>query len=213
MRVTPTRPSVITDSYVPAANRFFARSIFHAFVGLALAGPAAAASVVVKDAAGRPIKDAVLAVVGDAPGPTQVATASIEQSGRRFIPTVTVVPVGSSISFPNHDTVRHHVYSFSAAKRFEIKLYIGTPAAPVVFDQPGIVTLGCNIHDRMLAWVVVVDSNVYAKTDGRGSAELNVPDGTHRLRIWHPGLGEGVAPIETVVAMRAKQPTQITLEP
>ena len=76
----------------------------------------------------------------------------IEQADKRFTQRVTVVTVGSAISFPNRDKVRHHVYSFSPT-RFDLKLYIGTPANPVVFDKVGIAALGCNIHDTMLAWV------------------------------------------------------------
>ena len=82
----------------------------------------------------------------------------IAQAKRQFSPRVTVVTVGTPVTFPNFDTVRHHVYSFSPVKTFELKLYAGVPNAPVVFDKPGIAVLGCNIHDQMAAWVVVVDT-------------------------------------------------------
>lgn len=166
-------------------------------------GAALAATVAVTDAAGRPIRDAVVSVVGEAAAAAPEATAAIQQVGRRFDPIVTVVRIGTAVAFPNNDTVRHHVYSFSPAKRFEIKLYVGTPAQPIVFDKPGIVTLGCNIHDRMLAWVVVVDSPHFAKTDAAGVAVLNVPPGRHRLRVWHPGLGEEAPPFEASLILDA----------
>lgn len=175
-------------------------------------GAAFAAVVNVTNAGGRPLQDAVVYVVVDAPRSTPAPVASVQQVGRRFEPTVTVVQSGTPVSFPNNDTVRHHVYSFSPAKRFEIKLYTGTPTQPIVFDKPGVVTLGCNIHDRMLAWIVVVDSPYYAKTDATGSAVLGVSAGRHRLRIWHPDLGEGAPPFETVVALDELRPVPVRLD-
>jgi plastocyanin len=116
----------------------------------------------------------------------------LEQTQRRFARRVTVVTVGTEMRFPNRDTVRHHVYSFSPAKTFELKLYTGTPATPVVFDKPGIAVLGCNIHDQMLAWVVIVETPHQAVTDAQGQLRLdNVPPGHYRLRSWHPGLPPG----------------------
>jgi plastocyanin len=125
----------------------------------------------------------------------------VAQADRRFVPTVSVVTVGSAVNFPNRDTVRHHVYSFSPAKRFEIKLYVGTPAAPVVFDQPGIAVLGCNIHDTMAAWVVIVDTPFFGRTgtDGRWSAA--VPPGRYRLRAWHPAMAVGATPSDEALTV------------
>ncbi len=93
------------------------------------------------------------------------------------------------MSFPNHDIVRHHVYSFSPPKPFEIKLYVGTPVAPIIFDKPGEVVLGCNIHDHMLAYVYVVDTPYFAKTDASGVATIEeLPAGDYDLQIWHYAL-------------------------
>lgn len=190
---------------------FLAR-ILLPWLALSSALAARAATLTVTDAGGRPLKEAVVSVVVDAPPAVAAPAASIQQVGRRFEPTVTVVQTGTPVAFPNNDTVRHHVYSFSPAKRFEIKLYIGTPTQPIVFDKPGIVTLGCNIHDRMLAWVVVVDSPHFAKTDAAGAAVLAVPAGRHRLRVWHPDLGEGAPPFETVVALDDARPASVRLD-
>jgi plastocyanin len=116
----------------------------------------------------------------------------IEQADKRFTQRVTVVPVGSAVTFPNRDKVRHHVYSFSPVKTFELKLYIGTPANPVVFDKPGIAVLGCNIHDTMLAWVVAVETPFHGQTGAAGRVRLaDVPPGSYRLRSWHPDLPTG----------------------
>ena len=96
--------------------------------------------------------------------PVAAQGAEMAQKGKQFDPTVLVVPVGTSVGFPNRDTVRHHVYSFSPVKTFELKLYSGVPANPVVFDKIGIAVLGCNIHDAMTAWVVVVDTPYFGRS-------------------------------------------------
>lgn len=148
----------------------------------------------VLDGAGRPLPDAVvfLESASAQAAVRPLPTVEISQAQRRFDPEVTVVPVGTPVSFPNRDTVRHHVYSFSPVKRFEIKLYVGTPAEPVVFDRPGIAVLGCNIHDQMVAWVVVVPTPWYGKTDARGVWRAPaVPPGAYRLRAWHAALPVG----------------------
>jgi len=160
----------------------------------ALATPAAwAASVGVQvtDAAGKPLPHAVLMlepVSGKLPV-APLAGVEISQAKRQFTPQVTVITVGTPVQFPNFDTVRHHVYSFSPAKHFELKLYAGTPSAPVVFDKPGVVVLGCNIHDQMLGWVVVVDTPLYAVSAGNGHAHIaTVASGAYRMKVWHAGL-------------------------
>lgn len=130
----------------------------------------------------------------------------IAQSNKTFMPAVTVVTPGTAVNFPNRDTVRHHVYSFSPVRKFEIKLYVGTPATPVVFDQPGIGVLGCNIHDAMVAWVVIVETPWFGQTaaDGRWTA-TDVPPGSYRLRTWHPALPVG--------APAADQPLRVDSAP
>lgn len=111
----------------------------------------------------------------------------VSQHDMTFDPFVLVVPVGGEVSFPNQDTVRHHVYSFSPAKSFELKLYGQDETRTVRFDKPGIVALGCNIHDQMSAFIVVVDTPFAAKTDASGQATLrNLPGDQARLTVWHP---------------------------
>ncbi|MGB6306766.1 MAG: methylamine utilization protein [Steroidobacteraceae bacterium] len=136
----------------------------------------------------------------DAAPPASHDEASIDQINKRFVPRVTVVRTGTSITFPNSDRIRHQVYSFSPAKTFTLKLYAGSPKTAVIFDKPGLVVLGCNIHDNMLAFVAVVDSPYFAKASSSGSASFNLPAGRYRLRAWHPNVVAAVAPREIVVA-------------
>lgn len=144
------------------------------------------------DANGQPLAGAVVAVelAGARPARAEGAQAEMAQRQRQFVPNVLVVQTGTAVSFPNFDSVRHHVYSFSPTKAFELKLYAGTPAAPVLFDKAGVAVLGCNIHDKMTAWVVVVDTPLYAKTGADGRASLDLPDGEHKVKLWHPSLQE-----------------------
>lgn len=176
-----------------------------AALGAAAARPVAAATLTasVTDKAGRPLPDAVVTLEPDGPKlPVKpMSNVEISQAKRLFDPDVTVVTVGTPVTFPNRDTVRHHVYSFSAAKPFELKLYAGTPSTPVVFDKPGIAVIGCNIHDKMTAWVVVVDTPLHARSGADGKAKLDgLAAGAYRLRAWHPSLPEGAAP--ALVAVR-----------
>ncbi len=165
---------------------------------------AAPLEVTVTDAAGKPLANAV--VYADSPqahaAVKPAAGIEIAQQGKQFVPQVTIVPVGSAVNFPNRDAVRHHVYSFSPVKPFEIKLYVGTPASPVVFDRPGIAVLGCNIHDSMVAWVVVVDTPYYGQTGADGRLTLpNVPAGSYALRAWHASLPTGSQPLEQALTV------------
>lgn len=175
----------------------------------ALSGPGAFAApleVRVQDGAGKPLPGAVVFLESPEARAASKPAQGIEiaQVGRQFVPPVTVVPVGSAVSFPNRDTVRHHVYSFSPVKKFEIKLYVGTPESPVVFDQPGIAVLGCNIHDRMVAWVVVVDTPYAGQAGADGRFTLaHLPAGSYRLRAWHPSLPVGDAASDQALVMGA----------
>ena len=171
-----------------------------------LTGVASAGSlrVQVLDSAGKPLEGAVVSLVSDAarravrPLPEQ----EISQENKQFVPAVRVVTVGTLVRFPNRDSVRHHVYSFSPAKKFEIKLYAGTPAAPVLFDQPGVAVLGCNIHDQMVGWVVVLDTPYFAQTDAQGQSLLEgMPAGAHQLRAWHARLPVDVTPPQQAIAL------------
>ncbi len=120
----------------------------------------------------------------------------MDQVGLKFEPAVLVVPVGSQISFPNSDSVSHQVYSFSQAKRFQLPLYRGKPYPPVQFSVPGLVTLGCNIHDAMIGYIVVTDARHFGKTNGQGAFQTeDLEPGEYELLIWHPRLRDAQQPI------------------
>ncbi len=139
----------------------------------------------------EPIQYAVAALLpGDAPDYRDRPTAVMDQSDQQFTPHVLAVRTNTLVRFPNSDNIRHHVYSFSPAKRFELRLYHGSTAEPVLFDQPGQVALGCNIHDSMLGYIYVVDSEWFAVSDAEGRLHIkDVPPGDYQLQVQHPRLG------------------------
>jgi plastocyanin len=144
------------------------------------------------DQHGKPVADAVIVAVpadGSLRTPSKARDEVVDQVDKQFVPKVQVVLVGTPVTFPNNDNVRHQVYSFSPAKRFELPLYAGTPAQPIVFDKPGVVVLGCNIHDWMIGFIYVSDSPYFAKTGTDGKATLaELPPRAYLVRVWHPQL-------------------------
>ncbi|OYT92897.1 MAG: methylamine utilization protein [Burkholderiales bacterium PBB3] len=173
-------------------------------MALVLPVQAAVVQIQVQDERGKALPDAVVFLESREAKPLAkpLPGAEMAQVGRQFVPNVLVVPTGTAVSFPNRDTVRHHVYSFSPAKKFELKLFAGTPANPVVFDKSGIAVLGCNIHDNMAAWVVVVDTPFYGSTDSLGLASLpNVPAGSYHLRVWHSRLPVGAPAMDQALTV------------
>ena len=168
---------------------------FRPFLFLAiwiLCGRAEAGSVLVtvKDGQGTLVSDAVVYAKPNKPVVSlQKKQAVIEQRDKQFVPYVTAIQVGTSVTFPNRDSVRHDVYSLSPAKRFELPLYAGIPAEPVTFDKEGFVTLGCSIHDWMVAYIAVLPTPYFQVTgkDGRTVLE-NLPAGPYTVQVWQPLL-------------------------
>ena len=112
----------------------------------------------------------------------------MDQVNQQFKPHLLIVPTGAKVHFPNSDSIKHHVFSFSPAKTFEIKLYKGRPPSPLTFEQAGIAELGCNIHDWMLGYILVVDTPYFAISDAQGSVSLDLPEGNHSMYLWHPRM-------------------------
>ncbi len=180
----------------------------------ALSATAGSVSVTVRGQQGQPLVDAVLMLepVGAKVPVKPMTDVDIGQRQRRFEPLVSVVTAGTAVSFPNRDTVRHHVYSFSPAKKFEIKLYVGKPEKPILFERSGVVVLGCNIHDQMVGWVVVSDTPWWAKTAAPGTARWDeVPNGAYQLRAWHPSLPAGSQGLLRAVTVTGNEQINVDL--
>ncbi len=173
---------------------------------------AATLEVSVVDAHGRPIENvAVYAMPAHSAGDHgaageavahAAAPAVMDQKGLQFVPHLLVVESGALVTFPNGDKVSHHVYSFSETKTFELPLYKGDVYPPVLFDRPGIVVLGCNIHDGMLGYIVVVDTPHFARTNEQGIALIDgVPSGDYAVTAWTPRVRPANLPPAQPVAV------------
>jgi len=177
-----------------------------------VAGPL---GIVVLQRDGQPLSGAVVTAEPESlrlPAATPLH-AIVDQIDLAFVPDIIVIPVGSAVSFPNSDAVSHQVYSFSNTRRFQLPLYRGKPYPPVVFDQPGLVTLGCNIHDNMLAYVMVTAAPFFGRTDANGAwSAANVPNATYRIHVWHPRLNEPDNTLEQVAEVSGAEGAQVTLQ-
>lgn len=177
-------------------------------------------SLSVQDSGGQPVADAVVFIY-DSRGKKYKAPREpyiMDQQNKEFVPRVLPVPVGAKVRFPNSDAIQHHLYSFSSSKSFELPLYAGEPAEPLTFEKTGTVMVGCNIHDWMEGYIVVLPTPYFAVTDARGLARLKVPAGHGRtLAVFHERLQGSVD--ETLQKIPAgKQPLakirwRLTLKP
>jgi plastocyanin len=136
---------------------------------------------------GEPVHSAVISA-GEPLEASSNAEAEMDQIDKEFAPYVLPIQQGQSVAFPNKDNVRHHVYSFSPAKPFEIRLYSGRPGEPVDFDNSGVVVLGCNIHDNMVGYIYVTQRPYRASSDYSGEATLEVNSPISEVVVWHPNL-------------------------
>ena len=131
----------------------------------------------------------------------------MDQRDRAFVPHVIIVSPGTKVTFPNSDSIGHQVYSFSPVKKFQLPLYRGNPNPPVVFEKSGFVTLGCNIHDQMRAYVYVVDAQYFGRTDASGTWKSpDVLPGAYTVQIWHPRSRDSGPMIEQQVTVTAAEP-------
>lgn len=149
---------------------------------------AATLTLNLRDERGNPAEDTVVYLMSEKTPqmPLKQPQTRIDQVNKTFVPLVSAIQRGTRVQFPNKDNIRHHVYSFSKAKKFEIKLYADTPAKPILFDQSGYVAMGCNIHDNMIAHLLVVETPYFAVADRTGRAVVNdAPPGNYSLIAWH----------------------------
>ncbi|MGH8220273.1 MAG: methylamine utilization protein [Steroidobacteraceae bacterium] len=183
-----------------------------------MAGAAPALGVVavlVSQPGGKPLAGTVLMLHRLTSPPRSAAPvhATIDQINREFVPDVLVIPVGSTVSFPNTDKVRHQVYSFSPAHRFQLPLYSGRPYPAEHFDRAGLVTLGCNIHDWMIAYILVTDAEYFGSTDTAGRwSSPEIPLGRYRLEWWHPRLGTLSDERSQEVSVSGDHPTEVRVQ-
>lgn len=162
-------------------------TIAHSFAGTVIGN--------VTDQEGKKLEHAVISLVGDSDIPVtenvSMPTPEMSQHNIQFSPFVLPVAKGTTVSFPNKDKIRHHVYSFSKVKRFELELYGGDEEKQVQFDVEGVVALGCNIHDNMLAYIYVAKSNLFATSDDQGVVSINnLKAGNYKAYVWHPRMND-----------------------
>lgn len=172
----------------------------------------------VQDQNGKPLPDAVLEVVSDPVKPGDNSDLGIvDQIEKAFVPELVVIQKGQLVDFPNSDNIRHHVYSFSPAKTFELKLYADRPEEPVLFDQHGVVVLGCNIHDSMVGYLYIAADRRVSRTDHQGKTTLPVTSDTSEISVWHANQTKGpenrdIYTVGTLEQSADKQDYVVTLE-
>jgi plastocyanin len=183
-------------------GRHLSGSLGCMLVALFVAGTAAAGTVDVRvvDVDGQPVPEVAVFIkqAGIAATANQSPTAAVmDQRDVQFVPHILIVQKGAWVEFPNSDVIAHHVYSFSRPNNFVLPLYKGTPPAPVHFIHDGVVTLGCNIHDDMLGYIVVVDTSVFGMTDAEGTVKLSVDDNasSYQVNIWSPRIRDASGPL------------------
>ncbi len=170
----------------------------------------------VVDRDGRGVGEAVVtatpAAANTGASPT-LKSAVMDQRNRAFVPRVLVVGIGTSVEFPNDDSVSHQVYSFSAAKRFQLPLYKGEVHPPITFDRPGLVVLGCNIHDGMVGYIYVTDAPYFGKTEVVGSVQLKaLPVGDYRIAVWSPFIADPPASLIRSIHIDGSAPAPIRVQ-
>ncbi len=174
---------------------------------------AASLSVEVTDRAGKPVADAVVTVLGVGPRPVPVARI-VDQKNLTFLPYVEVFHPGDTLVFRNSDGTRHHVYSFSPAKPFEMVVDANGRSAPMSLTRTGVVAVGCNIHDGMISYLYITDAPYAARTDGTGRVSFDgLPAGPFEVRVWQPRLPPGRPDLRQQAIVLAAQETRNVVFP
>jgi plastocyanin len=167
--------------------------------------------IVISDNQQSPMSNVVIYLLGKgSPGTPSDSMAIMDQINTQFYPHILAVQRNTQVSFPNSDSIQHHVYSFSPAKVFELELYKGLQANPLLFDKLGIVEMGCNVHDWMLGYIYVVDTPYFAKTDQSGSVNVQVPDGEYTVRAWHPRISDSPESFQKTLVIQGN--SRITMQ-
>lgn len=174
---------------------------------------AASITLTLTDQNNNPVEDAVVYVltINGEHQPSNPATVDVDQVNEMFVPHVRATTVASLVNFPNSDHVRHHIYSFSEAKTFEVPLYSGVPMEPTLFDKPGLVTLGCNIHDHMLGYILILDTPWFAEVRGGSGRIDNLPGGELAVEVWHPRLTTEET-VQRILTLETGEDTTLTVQ-
>lgn len=179
------------------------------FSGGLLINSVFAKQLTIVDQSGNALANAVIEFDADTPLPVEKTPAIMDQINKQFVPNVLVIREGRLVSFPNSDNIRHNVYSFSKPKTFDIRLYSGNTAEPVLFDKAGVVVLGCNIHDQMIGYIYVAEDRQTVLTGENGTADI--PDNVQEVSLWHPDLSFIQSERMTVTLDEAKASEQLTM--
>lgn len=189
---------------IPRSSKrgWFTLTLLLGISGLSRLHAAEVAFKITDEKGGAPVADVVVSLVPldsvTKPAPP-MTPVEIVQKGQEFSPYVTAIFAGTRVIFPNLDTVQHTIYSSSKPKEFEFVLYDPGKSESLAFEKPGLIAIGCNIHDWMLSFVLVLDTPWFAKTPATGEAMVaNVPPGRYRAEVWHPRLSKAVTKIVTV---------------
>lgn len=170
--------------------------------GMVMAAHAGSLTVRLIDSRGHLVSDGVVTIDG-ADVPTSPTTHYVDQKSETFLPYVEVVHPGDSVVFRNSDNTRHHVYSFSSIGAFQFILSQGESSAPVVLNQVGTIAVGCNIHDHMIAYLVVTAHRAQVTTQGGEARFDDLPPGHYNVSVWHPQLWPGQPPKSASVDVSA----------
>ncbi len=200
----------------PYMNMVRSAAVAALFCLCSFAGPLGAVEMRIQVAAANAPGEIAWTVVslhpiGGTPS-ARASTATMDQRASAFVPRVLPVQVGAKVSFPNNDRIRHQVYSFSEAKTFELPLYAGADVPQVEFDKPGVVVVGCNIHDSMIGYVVVLDTPYFGRAGDGGQAIVDAPPGRYLLQAWHPRLKGPVLQRTVVLESGKPQALQVQLD-
>lgn len=173
-------------------------------------------SLTFKDQYNQPLENVIIEIEQIETTTTPVADKSpfvMDQINKEFKPHVLAVPKNAMVSFPNSDDIRHHVYSFSKSKPFELKLYAGQPKAPIMFENLGVVVLGCNIHDSMVGYIYIHDNNVIYQSNNKGAIQVDIPiSSIKKMWAWHPRNNKGVNNKKVIDIQPFKENTQAMIQ-
>lgn len=199
-----------SETTLALSRRAIATCITLASLAGSIVVEAADLTVMVAGRDGRGVDEVVVTATPAVPNtgsPPTLRPAVMDQKNLAFLPRVLVVAAGTRVEFPNNDSVSHQVYSFSTAKHFQLPLYKGQVHPPITFDRPGIVVLGCNIHDAMVGYIYVTDAPYFGTTEAGGSLHLKgLPAGDYRVAIWSPFIADVPESLARTVHVDTNEP-------